>query len=65
MQHFLARAHRQMRYYGNGDLWLPGSTTWMHYISVSPRTIRRAQQRGYLTRGGGFPQLTATGYQQF
>lgn len=62
-RHFLARAHRAMR--AAGQDWLPNSTTWRHFVTVSERTIRRAQQHGYLSRNTGIPMVTAKGWQEF
>ena len=64
-RYWLARAKKAMQYYGNGTLWLPGSTTWRHYMPDLKRpqaAIYDAQRRGYLTRGTGIPQLTHQGY---
>jgi hypothetical protein len=62
-RHFLARAHRAMLL--NGQQWLPHSSTWRHFVEVSDRTIRRAQQQGYLTSDTGIPMVTLKGYQEF
>ena len=62
-KHFLARAHRAMRRAGHD--WLPNSTTWRHFVEVSERTVRRAQQQGYLSRHTGIPMVTMKGWQEF
>ena len=64
-RYWLARAKRAMAYAGNGHLWLPGSTTWRHYmpeLADPQRAIADAKRRGFLTRYTGIPQLTLDGY---
>ena len=63
--HFLEKAHNKMRYDHQGSKWLPGSTTWRHYVDVSESTITRAQRDGYLSKGTGIPYLTSKGYNKF
>lgn len=50
-QHWLTRAKVAMTYAGNGALWLPGSTTWRHYmpdLQDPARAIREAKRVGWL-----------------
>ena len=64
-RYWLARAKVAMERNGYGALWLPGSTTWRHYMpemADPQRAIADAQRRGYLTRDTGIPQLTRQGY---
>jgi hypothetical protein len=49
-QHWLTRTTTAMHYAGNGALWLPGSTTWRHYmpdLQDTDRAIREARRRGW------------------
>ena len=64
-KHFLKKVHEAMNYDHQGTLWLPGSTSWRHYCSVSGSTISRAQRDGYLSKNTGIPYLTSEGYNQF
>ena len=64
-KHFLKKAHDAMDRDNIGHLWLPGSTTWIHYSNVSDSTISRAQRDGYLSKNTGIPYLTSEGYNQF
>lgn len=64
-RYWLSRAKTAMEHNGYGSCWLPGSTTWRHYMPAlrdPQRAIRDAQRRGYLTEYTGIPQLTRVGY---
>lgn len=66
-QHWLTRAKVAMQYAGNGALWLPGSTTWRHYmpdLQDPKRAIAEAKRRGWLAGSGGIPQLTRKGWKE-
>jgi len=64
--HWLYRAKAAMQHAGYGYLWLPGSTTWRHYmpdLQDPDRAIREARRRGWLA-GSGIPSLTRKGYRE-
>jgi hypothetical protein len=62
-RYWLARTKHNMKRAGLGYLWIPGSTTWRHYmpdLADARRAIRDARTRGTLA-GRGIPSLTRRG----
>jgi len=68
-EYWLTQTKHAMERNGDGSTWLPGSTTWRHYMPQytedgTRRHIADAIRKGYLTEYTGIPQLTAKGYRE-